>query len=215
MHEQPDVGAVADRAERVLAPALGLVVDLAGVVQSQHVAADRGSGGQQRPARDHFRHRDFLVRQEAAEPDLLGPVIGEPADTDTLALVHALQQQGAIAGQSRVAEITDLPDHHREPSPGCMRVVTNHTEAGCSNTAMKSDSPGDLRIPILLSMVVFDSNISGKSRSSAPTPNSTLFVQRTICAQVSLAGERKLHAIAPPKVRLGLGRRYIDNGSRI
>jgi hypothetical protein len=96
MHEQPDIAAVADRSQAALTAALRLIVDLAGVLDREHMPARRSCAGQHRPMRHHLLHRDRLVGQESPELHLLRAIVRELAYRDRLTLAHALQNHGAI-----------------------------------------------------------------------------------------------------------------------
>ena len=75
MDEQPHVAAVADRAEPPLAPALGLIIDLARILNGEHVPARRGRRRQLRPMRYHLLDRYRLVLQKAPQRTGDVPVI--------------------------------------------------------------------------------------------------------------------------------------------
>jgi hypothetical protein len=105
--------------------------------------------------RDHFAHRDRLVRQEAPKLDLLGPAIAKLAQTSALPVADAPYHQRAVAGQSRVAEISDFSSH-RCLQLCCVRALTNHIGLPRRNTAVQSDSPGDSSIPNLRYKIVLD-----------------------------------------------------------
>jgi len=77
MHEQADVRAVADAAEAALALSLGLVIDLARVLDEQDVPPGRcGSRPRRRIAQD-FVHRHSRIAEKPRQPDLLSPIVGQ------------------------------------------------------------------------------------------------------------------------------------------
>ena len=113
MHEEPDIGTVADRAEPPLAPALRLIVDLARILNGEDVPACRRRRDKRRPMRDHFRDRDARIAEKAPKPHLFRPRISKLANANLLPLDHPLQDQLAVFSQPIVAKISDSPDHHR------------------------------------------------------------------------------------------------------
>ena len=114
MHEQSHIGSIADRAKPVLAPALRLIIDFAGILDRQHMPARRRHGYQHRAMRHHFLDRDRLVRQESAKLDLLVAIVRQLADTYCLPLADTLRDDRAILRQSRITKIAD-PHLHRRP----------------------------------------------------------------------------------------------------
>ena len=113
MREQPDIGAIADRAEPPLAPALRLIVDLARILNGEDVPARRRRRDKRRPMRDHFRDRDARIAKKAPKPHLFGAIIRKLANADFLPLDHPLQHQIAVFSQPVVAKISDPRVHHR------------------------------------------------------------------------------------------------------
>src|SRR6266853_3913478 len=96
MHEQADIAAIAYRAEAALAPALALVVDLAGVLNHQHMPPDRRLGYARSLAGRYLRGRDTVVQHEAQEFYLLSAIVPKLAQTNRLSIAYALQQPRAI-----------------------------------------------------------------------------------------------------------------------
>ncbi len=151
--------------------------------------------------RDHLPHRHLLVRQEAAEPDLLRPAIGQLAQANALPLVHAPYHQRPVAGQTLIAKLANLR-HRLRPRLHDARASTSHTRPAGRNTAVATDSLCDVSIRKLRNTVVFDSFISPSTRSPATTRGSSDHPHRNICAQASPPGEGSFLAIcdspAPP-----------------
>jgi len=100
MHKQSHVGAIADRAQPVLAPALRLIVDFAGILDRQHMPALRRRGYEHRPMHHHFLDRDRLVREEATKLDLFAPIVRQLAHAHRLPLSDTARDQLAILLQS-------------------------------------------------------------------------------------------------------------------
>src|SRR6266849_7999643 len=96
MHEQADIAAVAYRAEPAFAPALALVVDLAGILNHQHVPSGRRLGYQRPLAGRYLRGRDTVVQHEALESDLFGSIVSKLAHTNRLPIANTLQQLRAV-----------------------------------------------------------------------------------------------------------------------
>ena len=96
MHEQADIAAVAHRAEAVLAPALALVVDLAGILYHQHVPPGRRLGYARPLAGRYLRGRDTVVQYEAQESYLFGSIVSKLAQTNRLPIANTPQQPRAI-----------------------------------------------------------------------------------------------------------------------
>ena len=113
MHEQSHVGAIADLAEPVLAPALRLIIDFAGILNGQHMPAFRCCRYEHRPMRHHFLDRDRLVRQEAAKLDLLPPIVRQLAHAHRLSFTDTLRDERAVPLQSGIAEISNSHLHRR------------------------------------------------------------------------------------------------------
>jgi hypothetical protein len=92
MHEEPDVGAVADPLEAALALGLGLIGDLARVLDQKDVAPRRRGAGPLRSRLQDFIPRHSFVAEKAREPDLLRPIVGQFAHACANAHAHALQR---------------------------------------------------------------------------------------------------------------------------
>ena len=113
MHEQAHIGAVADLAEPAFAVLLRLIVDLAGILNRQHVPALGRRGYKHRPVRHHLLDRHRLVRQETANPELLGAIVREVANTHRLPLRHAPRDKLPTSLAPFVAEIAKSCIHRR------------------------------------------------------------------------------------------------------
>jgi hypothetical protein len=131
MDEKPDVAAVADRAEPLLAPALGLIIDLARVLNGEHVPAGGGRPRQHRPMRHHLLDRHRLVVQKAPQPHLLRPIVRKPPHADILPLAHPLHEQRPVLPQPFVAKIPDPHLRHRPPliRDGRYRIMPDSSHA--------------------------------------------------------------------------------------
>src|SRR5271166_3219343 len=93
MHQQAAARAFADLAQAAPPAALGLEVDLARVLDGEHVPACHRRGRLLAPAFDQALRRHILVGQEAAEGNLLRPVaLGELPQANGLAHDNAIEQ---------------------------------------------------------------------------------------------------------------------------
>jgi hypothetical protein len=98
-----------------LAPAWRLIVDLARILDGEHVPALPRRRRQHRPMRHHFLSRDRLIVQKAPQPHLFRPIVPKLADTHFLPLAHPLHEQCAVLLQPSVTEVSDPRVHHRTP----------------------------------------------------------------------------------------------------
>jgi hypothetical protein len=133
MDEQACVATVSYLAKPVLAPALRLVIDLASILNRQHMPARGGSRYEHRASRDHFLGCDRVVREKAPELRLLSSAIREVAETDCLPLNHPSRHEFAVPLQSGIAKIPNLQLHRRPPAPirdGGNRITP---DSPCSN----------------------------------------------------------------------------------
>ena len=110
MHEQPDIAAVANRAEAAFASPLALIIDFAGILDHQHMTIGAGLGNPRSLVQHHFRDRDPIVHDKASERHLLGARISELTQTYRLSIRHALQQPRTV--------------FLRRASPKCPRFIS-------------------------------------------------------------------------------------------
>src|SRR5215831_1595160 len=145
MHEQSGVGAVSNLAEPVLASALGLVVDLAGILNRQHMPPRCGSGHEHRPRRDHFLDGDRIVLEKAPKLHLLSSVVREVEQTDCFPPNYPLHYQLAVPLRPGIAKISNPQLHRRPPcairdgrnritpdSLGSNRIALQHRNRGAT-----------------------------------------------------------------------------------
>jgi hypothetical protein len=92
MHEQAYVRPVANPPEIVLAPGLGLVIDLGGVLNDQHVSAGRRLVRARRRRFQNFLDRHVFIAEKPCEPHLLGSVVGSPTRRRARTRTQTLQR---------------------------------------------------------------------------------------------------------------------------
>jgi hypothetical protein len=94
--EQPDILAVADTPEAALARGLGLIVDLAAVLDDQHMAAGRRLARSRRRRAHDLLHRHLGIAKQPRERNLFRARIGQPAQARRYARAHALQHHAPL-----------------------------------------------------------------------------------------------------------------------
>ena len=97
MHQKAAARAFPDLAEAAPPAGLGLEVDLARILDGQHVPAGRSGDGLFAPARDQAIGRHLLVGQEAPKSNLSGAAaLAEFAQADRSAHDHAIEQYSPL-----------------------------------------------------------------------------------------------------------------------
>lgn len=113
MHEQPDIAAIADRAETLLATALRLIVDLARVLNGEHMPASRRGRDKPPSMRHHLLNRHSVVVKKTPEPDLLRTISPKFANADFLSFRHPPDQKFPHLPASVITKIANAHFHHR------------------------------------------------------------------------------------------------------
>jgi hypothetical protein len=113
MYEQPDIAAIADRAETLLATALRLIVDLARVLNGEHMPAARRCRDKPPSMRHHLLNRHSVIVKKTPEPDLLRTIIPKFANADFLSFRHPLDQKVSHLSASVIPKIANAHFHQR------------------------------------------------------------------------------------------------------
>ena len=127
MDEEADVRAIADPAKAALAPGLGLIIDLARVLDQKDVPAGRcGSRPLRRRAQDFIR-RHSGVAEEAGKPDLLRPIVGQFAQARADAHAHPLQRLPPLFSSRTSPKYPMFKSAIADPLRIKGRPIQNHT----------------------------------------------------------------------------------------
>ena len=134
MQEQPDVRAIAHRAEALLAPHMGLEVDLAGILDGQHMPARRAQARGAGRRLDHLPHRHRVIMQEPPEAHLAPPVAAELAQAHRAQRRHRRHEIAANFPQPLVAERPKLHCRHAltssQPNHWCRSTESRNRSHG-------------------------------------------------------------------------------------
>jgi len=95
MQEQPDVGAVADSPEIMLAVCLRLVINLGCILNRQNVTPAHQAGGPLADGLNDFSHLHPNIIQKAPEFSLAGPVVSQLTHAQCLAFCNSIDKGGA------------------------------------------------------------------------------------------------------------------------